>query len=88
MKKIIICVLVSMVSFYAGAEFDAWYYNFDGLFEANKFKRELVNKQAKALDLAGRVIYNNELYDTDGSDDMADYLHAVEVVDSLYDTQR
>lgn len=87
-KKITICIIIVIVSFISGMEFDAWYYNFDNLFEADNFKRELVNKQAKALDIAARVIYNNELLDTDGSDDMADYLQAITEVDSLYDTQR
>lgn len=87
-KKITICIIIIIVSFISGMEFDAWYYNFDSLFEANKFKRILVNKQAIALDKAYKVMDNNELFDTDGSDDMADYLHAVDEVDSLYDTQR
>jgi len=87
-KKITICIIIVIVSFISGMEFDAWYYNFDSLFEANNFKRELVNKQAVALDKAYKVMDNNELFDTDGSDDMADYLHAVDEVDSLYDTQR
>ena len=88
MKKIIVCVVVSIASFMAGISYEDWFYNVDELFEANKFKRILVNKQAKALDMAARVIDNNELLDTDGSDDMADYLHSVAEVDSLYDTQR
>lgn len=88
MKKIIAYAVTVIAAFITGMEFNAWYYNFDSLFEANNFKRELVNKQAIALDKAYKVIDNNDLLDTDGSDDMADYLHAVEVVDSLYDTQR
>lgn len=88
MKKIIICVFISAVSFALGTAFDNWYYNFDSLFEANKFKRVLVEKQGDALDKAAIVIDNNELLDKDGSDAMAEYLSAVAAVDSLYDTQR
>lgn len=88
MKKIVLCIVVSVVSFMAGITYEDWFYNVDGLYEANKFKRVLVDKQAKALDMAAIVIDNNDLLDTDGSDEMADYLKAITEVDSLYDTQK
>lgn len=87
MKKVIFIIDLA-VAFVAGMGFDAWYYDFDGLYEANKFKRVLIEKQADALDKAAIVIDNNNLYDIDGSDDMADYLRANAKVDSLYNTQR
>lgn len=87
MKKVIFIIALA-VAFVAGMEFDAWYYDFDGLYEANKFKRVLIEKQADALNKASIVMDNNNLYDIDGSDDMADYLRASSKVDSLYNTQR
>lgn len=87
MKKALF-IIALVITFIAGMEFNAWYYNFDDLFEANNFKRSLIEKQADALDKAAIVIDNNNLYDIDGSDDMADYLRANAKVDSLYNTQR
>lgn len=87
MKKVLF-IIALVITFIAGMEFNAWYYNFDDLFEANNFKRSLIEKQADALDKAAIVIDNNNLYDIDGSDDMADYLRANAKVDSLYNTQR
>lgn len=87
MKKVLF-IIALVITFIAGMEFNAWYYNFDDLFEANNFKRSLIEKQADALDKAAIVIDNNNLYDIDGSDDMADYLRANAKVDSLYNTQK
>lgn len=87
MKKALF-IIALVITFIAGMEFNAWYYNFDDLFEANNFKRSLIEKQADALDKAAIVIDNNNLYDIDGSDDMADYLRANAKVDSLYNTQK
>lgn len=88
MKKFTVCAAIAAGSAFAGFEFNNYWYNNDGLYEANKFKRELVNAQAKALNLADSVMDNNQLFDADGSDTMADYLNAAAKVDSLYDTQR
>lgn len=87
MKKVIVLILLAG-TFIAGRMFEAWYYNFDYLYEANKFKKILLEKQAVALDKAAVVIDNNNLYDIDGSDDMAAYLRACEEVDSLYDIEQ
>lgn len=46
-------------------------------------KTELVNAQNAALNAADKVMDNNQLFDTDGSDAMADYLDKAAVVDSL-----
>lgn len=87
MKKVFVVSFLA-ISFIAGMEFEAWYYNFDNLYEANKFKRVLLEKQADALDKAAIVIDNNNLYDIDGSDAMSDYLKACEKVDSLYNIEK
>ena len=87
MKKVFVGILL-IIAFIAGRKFEAWYYNFDDLYEANKFKKVLLEKQADALDKAAIVIDNNNLYDTDGSDAMSDYLIACEKVDSLYNIEK
>ena len=46
-------------------------------------KTELVNAQRAALKAADHVMDNNQLFDTDGSDAMVDYLNKASVVDSL-----
>ena len=47
-------------------------------------KTELVKAQEAALDAADKVMDNNQLFDTDGSDAMAKYLDLAHKVDSLY----
>lgn len=47
-------------------------------------KTELVDAQRNALDAADRVMGQNELFDTDGSDVMVKYLDLAHKVDSLY----
>ena len=47
-------------------------------------KTELVKAQEVALDAADKVIDNNQLFDTDGSDAMVKYLDLAHKVDSLY----
>ena len=46
-------------------------------------KTELVDAQHDALNAADKVMDNNQLFDTDGSDAMVDYLNKASVVDSL-----
>ena len=46
-------------------------------------KTKLVDAQHDALKAADKVMDNNQLFDTDGSDAMADYLNKASVVDSL-----
>lgn len=48
---------------------------------------ELIDSQNAALKQAEKVMWNNELFDIDGSDDMADYLELCYEVDSLWNTQ-
>lgn len=47
-------------------------------------KTELVKVQKAALDAADHVMGKNELFDTDGSDEMVKYLDLAHKVDSLY----
>lgn len=47
-------------------------------------KTELVKAQKAALDAADYVMGKNELFDTDGSDEMVKYLDLANKVDSLY----
>ena len=47
-------------------------------------KTELVKAQESALDAADKVMDNNQLFDTDGSDAMVKYLDLAHKVDSLY----
>ena len=47
-------------------------------------KTELVDAQRAALDAAYHVMGQNELFDTDGSDEMVKYLDLAHKVDSLY----
>ena len=87
MMKVFVVILL-VAAFVAGMNVEAWYYNFDNLYEANNFKRVLIEKQADALDKAAKVINNNNLYDIDGSDDMSDCLKAYAIVDSIYNTEK
>lgn len=48
------------------------------------YKIEVIKAQRAALKAADKVMDNNELFDTDGSDIMADYLDKAAIVDSLY----
>lgn len=51
------------------------------------FKRELINAQYDALKAANVVMHKNDLFDTDGSDEMSDYMDLYYIVDSLWYTQ-
>lgn len=48
---------------------------------------ELIYAQNAALEKAKIVMDNNDLWDTDGSDDMADYLELCCEVDSIWETR-
>ena len=47
-------------------------------------KTEIVKAQDAALKAADKVMDNNQLFDTDGSDAMVKYLDLAHKVDSLY----
>ena len=80
MKKAImfstaICVLCFVLGVLSG-----WH----GCMSCNRLnKTEIVKAQNAALKAADKVMDNNQLFDTDGSDAMVDYLNKASVVDSL-----
>lgn len=80
-KNIILCTLVGIACFGAGW-FTSLKVNTDSV-ESKKFKVELIDAQNAALEQAEKVMWNNDLFDADGSDDMADYLELYCEVDSL-----
>lgn len=84
-KNTIICTLVAIVASVAGYV-TCLMVNTDSI-EAANFKRELIDAQNAALEKAEIVMDNNDLWDADGSDDMADYLELCFEVDSLCKTQ-
>lgn len=84
-KNIIICTLVAIVASVAGYV-TCLMVNTDSV-ESASFKRELIDAQNAALEKAEIVMDNNDLWDADGSDDMADYLELCCEVDSLWKTQ-
>lgn len=76
MKKTILhCTLAAIVAFGAGFCMSQIMHSSDA---------ELVDAQNAALEKAEIVMDNNNLYDIDGSDDMAEYLDLCLEVDSIY----
>lgn len=84
-KNIILCTLAGIACFGAGW-FTCLKVNTDSV-ETYDFKVELLDAQYAALEQAEKVMWNNNLFDADGSDDMAEYLELYCKVDSLYKTQ-
>ena len=75
MKKLILpCTLVTIVSYSAGFCMSQIMHSSDA---------KLIDAQNAALEKAEIVMDNNDLFDADGSDDMADYLELCCEVDSL-----
>lgn len=85
MKKTILCILVIIICFGAGW-FACLKVNTDSI-ESAEFKRELIDAQNAALEKAEIVMDNNNLWDTDGSNEMEEYLNICNKVDSLWKTQ-
>ena len=89
MKKFIPTFIVSIVVvFVAGCQ--CGYHGCESKYRVIKananttpYKIELIKAREAALKAADKVMDNNQLFDTDGSDAMADYLHKASVVDSL-----
>lgn len=76
MKKTILnCTLAAIVAFGAGFYMSQIMHSSDA---------ELIDAQNAALEKAEIVMDNNNLYDIDGSDDMAEYLDLCLEVDSIY----
>lgn len=90
MKKIIIISTVcTVIAFIAGVL--TGYHGCESkysLIKANyntiPYKIEIIKAQRAALDAADHVMGEHELFDTDGGDNMANYLHKAAIVDSLY----
>ena len=90
MKKVIITSTVcAIIAFVAGvltgyhgceSKYDLVLANYNTI----PYKIELIKAQRAALDAADNVMDNHQLFDTDGSDTMAKYLHKAAIVDSLY----
>lgn len=83
-KNIIFCSLAAIAAFAAGY-LTCLKVNTDSV-EAHDFKVQLIDAQNAALEQAEKVMWNNNLFDADGSDDMADYLDLCCEVDSLWNT--
>lgn len=92
MKKIIITTVCVIIAFISGV-----LTGFHGceskysIIKANTntipYKIEVINAQDAALKAADKVMDNNQLFDTDGSDAMVDYLQKASVVDSLHNLE-
>lgn len=85
MKSIFKYTLAIIISFIAG------YFTYQKTqtdsIESYNFKIELIDAQNAALEKAEIVMDNNNLFDTDGSDEMEEYLNICNKVDSLWKTQ-
>ena len=82
MKKVIITTVCVIIAFIAGVL--TVYYGFEYKYY---HKIELIKAQKTALDAADQVMEVHELFDTDGGDNMANYLHKAAIVDSLYNLE-
>lgn len=87
MKKTIIGILACSACFYAGWYLGLKWYNVDSLYEANSFKRELLDSQWDVINRADYLLDKHDIADIDGSDEFSDYLDARCRVDSLLMTQ-
>lgn len=83
-KNTLYCTIAAIVAFAAGY-LTCLKVNTDSV-EAHDFKVQLIDAQNAALEKAEQVMWNNNLPDTDGSDDMAEYLELCCEVDSLWST--
>ena len=92
MKKVIITTACVIIAFIAGVL--TGYHGCESkysLIKANAntipYKIEVIDAQRAALDAADQVMEGHELFDTDGGDNMANYLHKAAIVDSLYNLE-
>lgn len=84
-KKIFICLAVAIVAACAGY-FTCLKVNTDSI-ESAKFKTELLDVQEKALEKSHKIMEKHDIYDLDGSDDMADYLELCNKADMMLGSQ-
>lgn len=80
--KLIVCTIVG-VFFGFGA---GWVTSLKVTEKVQNSNTELIDAQCAALEAAEKVMWNNNLFDIDGSDDMDQYLYYANKVDSLYNT--
>lgn len=73
-RRKFLCSLATIVAFAAG-------FCMSQIMHSND--QELINLQRQALDNIREVVWNNDLVDADGSDEMADYLHLCVKIDSI-----
>ena len=86
MKKYLFFILVIVItSCYNHSNFEEYKQRVE---ENNEFKYNLINKQARALDLACSLMDKHNLWDKDGSDEMAEFLDIMSEVDSIYLSQQ
>ena len=92
MKKVIITTVCIIIAFIAGVL--TGYHGCESGYRVIKdkvktipYKVELIKAQEAALDAADHVIGEHNLFDTDGGDTMAKYLHKAAIVDSLYNLE-
>lgn len=87
-KTILLCIVVAIASYIAGVETtkvsqeEAQF-----LIGANSFKKELLEHQARALNLADSLMDSHNLWDADGGDTMCAYLEECYLIDSLYSVE-
>lgn len=84
-KNILLCSIAAIVAFGAGFITCLKVNTFS--VEQKAFFKELIDAQNAALEKAEIVMDNNDLWDADGSDDMAEYFELCCEVDSLWRTQ-
>lgn len=84
MKKVAFSVVLIIISFIAGWEGFNWYYKVD---ECNNLSKEVIHVYERQDSLIWKIIEENNLLDTDGSDNMSDFLENSNKLDSLYRTQ-
>ena len=73
-RRKFLCSLATIVAFAAG-------FCMSQIMHSND--QELINLQRQALDNIREVVWNNDLVDADGSDEMADYLYFRVKIDSI-----
>lgn len=96
MKKTVIFVVLNVslviLSFFLGWEGSMRFYNVDNLFEVYQDlrkdsckKEDIIRGSMMTMMFADSLIYENGLYDTDGSDLMQNYLESKNLLDDYLD---
>lgn len=84
MKKIIsISIVCAFAAFVVGCQ--CGYHGCESKYRAmGQDYHKLFDLLQKKSDLADSIMSHNDVYDMDGSDNMADYLHISAQIDSIY----